>query len=228
MGNSAMTAIAYPAPRPPPSKGSRKPLVAAILIVIIVVVALVGVYFVTNGFSSGSNTPSPSPTETPAPSPTPPPTRVLLQTSMGNITIKLRDDKPITSGNFLNLTQHGVYDGVILHRVIANFMIQGGDPTGTGFGDPSIATIPDEIGSNNRNVRGTIAMAKTAQPNSASSQFFINVVDNGLNPDFDSTYTVFGNVVEGMDVVDAISKVATDRNDRPLQNVTIIKAEALP
>jgi len=71
-------------------------------------------------------------------------------------------------------------------------------------------------------------MAKTAQPNSASSQFFINVVDNGLNPDFDSTYTVFGNVVEGMDVVDAISNVSTDRNNRPLQNVTIIKAETLP
>ncbi len=209
----------------------KKGTIAAILIVIIVVAVLIGVYLMTNGFSPGQNnpTPSPIPTASPSPSPTPPPpTRVRLQTSMGNITIKLREDKPVTSGNFLNLTQMGIYDGVIFHRVIANFMIQGGDPTGTGFGDPSIATIPDEIGSNNRNTRGTIAMAKTAQPNSASSQFFINVVDNGLNAGFDSTYTVFGNVVEGMDVVDAISTVATGTNDRPIAAITIIKAETLP
>ena len=155
--------------------------------------------------------------------------KVLLQTSMGNITVQLRDDKPITSGNFKMLVQEGIYDDTIFHRVIAGFMIQGGDPTGTGQGDPSIGTIPDEIGSNNTNLRGTIAMANTGQPNSASSQFFINVVDNSNRyAEFDSSYTVFGYVINGMDVADAISNVATDTNDKPLTNVTIIKAEILP
>ena len=155
--------------------------------------------------------------------------KVLLQTSMGNITVQLRDDKPITSGNFKMLVQEGIYDDTIFHRVIAGFMIQGGDPTGTGQGDPSIGTIPDEIGSNNTNVRGTIAMANTGQPNSASSQFFINVIDNNNRyAEFDSSYTVFGYVINGMDVADAISNVATDTNNRPLTNVTIIKAEILP
>jgi peptidylprolyl isomerase len=155
--------------------------------------------------------------------------KVLLQTSMGDITILLRDDKPNTSGNFKKLVQGGTYDGTIFHRVIADFMIQGGDPTGTGTGDPSIATIPDEIGANNTNVRGTIAMANTGQPNSASSQFFINVVDNNNRyAEFDSSYTVFGYVINGMDVADAISNVATDTNDKPLTDVTIIKAEILP
>jgi peptidylprolyl isomerase len=155
--------------------------------------------------------------------------KVLLQTSMGNITVQLRDDKPITSGNFKMLVQEGIYDDTIFHRVIAGFMIQGGDPTGTGQGDPSIGTIPDEIGSNNTNVRGTIAMANTGQPNSASSQFFINVIDNNNRyAEFDSSYTVFGYVINGMDVADAISNVATDTNDRPLTNVTIVKAEILP
>jgi peptidylprolyl isomerase len=155
--------------------------------------------------------------------------KVLLQTSMGNITVQLRDDKPITSGNFKMLVQEGIYDDTIFHRVIAGFMIQGGDPTGTGQGDPSIGTIPDEIGSNNTNVRGTIAMANTGQPNSASSQFFINVIDNNNRyAEFDSSYTVFGYVINGMDVADAISNVATDTNDKPLTDVTIIKAEILP
>jgi peptidylprolyl isomerase len=165
--------------------------------------------------------------------------KVLLQTSMGNITIQLRDDKPITSSNFKALVQEGKYDETIFHRVIEGFMIQGGDPTGTGQGDPSIGTIPDEIGSNNSNVRGTIAMANTGQPNSASSQFFINVVDNGdktidaAGTKFDSAYTVFGTVIQGMDVVDAISKVAVGPNQfnetsKPLTDVTLIKAEILP
>ena len=155
------------------------------------------------------------------------PTKVLLQTSMGNITIQLRDDMPITAANFKNLVQEGTYDGTIFHRVIDDFMIQGGDPTGTGFGDPSIPTIEDEFSSNstnNRNSRGTIAMANTGQPNSGSSQFFISVV---YNSHLDNKHPVFGDVIEGMDVVDAISKVARDASDKPLQNVTIIKAEIL-
>jgi peptidylprolyl isomerase len=140
---------------------------------------------------------------------------------MGDIVIELRDDMPITTGNFKKLVQQGVYNGTIFHRVIADFMIQGGDPTGTGYGDPSIPNIQDEFTSNNFNNRGTIAMAN-AGPNTGSSQFFINVVNNNY---LDSKHPVFGTVIEGMDVVDAISKVATDQNAKPLQEIRIIKAE---
>jgi len=153
--------------------------------------------------------------------------KVLLQTSMGNITIQLRTDMPITTGNFKNLVQQGVYDGTIFHRVINNttpHMIQGGDPTGTGMGDPSIPAIPDEFTSSNHNNRGTIAMAN-AGANTGSSQFFINTENNNY---LDSAHPVFGEVTDGMDVVDAISNVPRDQNDKPLTNVTIIKAEILP
>ena len=147
--------------------------------------------------------------------------RVLLRTNMGDIVIELYDDMPITAGNFKELVQQGVYDGTIFHRVIDGFMIQGGDPTGTGHGDPSIPTIPDEFTDHNRNNRGTIAMAN-AGPNTGSSQFFINLVDNNY---LDSKHPVFGKVIEGMDVVDSIGKVETDKDDRPLQEVRIIKAQ---
>ena len=155
--------------------------------------------------------------------------KVLLVTSMGNITIQLRDDMPITTENFKNLVQQGVYDDTIFHRVIADFMIQGGDPaTGTWSGG-SIPNIQDEFSENsdnNKNERGTIAMANTGAPNSGSSQFFINVVNNS-NKDFDEDYLVFGRVIEGMGVVDQIAKVDVDvaSNYRPLENVTLIKAE---
>jgi len=152
--------------------------------------------------------------------------KVLLTTSMGDILIELRDDMPITTGNFKKLVQQGVYNGTIFHRVIDGFMIQGGDPTGTGYGDPSIPNIQDEFTTNNKNEKGTIAMANTGAPNSGSSQFFINVVNNS-NKDFDENYPVFGRVIEGMDVVDQIAKVEVDvaSNYRPLENVTLIKAE---
>ena len=168
------------------------------------------------------------------PSPVTPPVvqgKVLLQTSMGNITIELRDDKPTTSENFKNLVQQGLYNGTIFHRVVEGFVIQGGQI------NESIPTINDEIGSNNRNVRGTIAMAKTSEPNSATSQFFINLVDNGnkvidqAGTKFDQSYTVFGTVIDGMDVVDAISHVQVDDptsvSPKPLTDVTIIRAEIL-
>ena len=145
--------------------------------------------------------------------------KVLLQTSMGDITIQLRDDKTITTGNFKNLIEQGVYDGTIFHRVIADFMIQGGRNT-----DVTVATIPDEIGNDNHNYRGTIAMAKTSQPNSATSQFYINVKDNN---DLDAGYTIFGTVTSGMDVADKIAKVDTDSNDQPLTDIILIKAEII-
>jgi peptidylprolyl isomerase len=138
---------------------------------------------------------------------------------MGNISIALAPDMPVTAGNFESLVKKGYYDGVIFHRVISGFMLQGGDPTGTGRGGPGYE-IKDEFTKNNRNNRGTISMAN-AGPDTGGSQFFINLVDNNF---LDAKHPVFGNVVEGMDVVDKIGKVATGPGDRPLQNVTIILA----
>ena len=148
---------------------------------------------------------------------------VLLETNKGNIKIEMASDMPITAGNFVSLVEKGTYDGVIFHRIIEGFMIQGGDPTGTGYGDPSIPNIQDEFTSNNRNDRGTISMAN-AGPNTGSSQFFINLVNN--NP-LDDKHPVFGKVIEGMDVVDAIAKVETDGADRPLEEIKIIKASVV-
>ncbi len=155
------------------------------------------------------------------PEPEPELNKVLLRTTMGDITIQLYDDMPITTSNFRNLVKQGIYDGTIFHRVIDDFMIQGGDPTGTGYGDPSIPTIPDEFTDHNRNDRGTVAMAN-AGPNTGSSQFFINLVDNNY---LDDQHPVFGEVIAGMSVVDAIGKVQTDENNRPVEPVTIISAE---
>ncbi len=146
-------------------------------------------------------------------------TSVRLETTMGNITIELRPDMPVTAGNFAKLVQQGFYDNTIFHRVIDGFMIQGGDPTGTGRGGPGY-TIRDEFTASNRNVRGTIAMAN-AGPNTGGSQFFINLVDNShLN----SAHPVFGKVAEGMDVVGKIGKMKTDSNNKPVTPVKIIKA----
>jgi peptidylprolyl isomerase len=152
------------------------------------------------------------------------PTKVILQTTMGDITIELRRDMPITAGNFKSLVEKGIYNGTIFHRVIPGFMIQGGDPTGTGYGDPSIPEIPDEFTSSNRNKRASISMAN-AGPNTGSSQFFINLVDNNF---LDTKHPAFGLVVSGMEVVDKIAVVPRTPNDKPLKNVTIIKASILP
>ena len=153
-----------------------------------------------------------------------PETRVLLHTSIGDITIALRNDMPITTGNFTKLVQQGTYNGTIFHRVIPSFMIQGGDPTGTGYGDPSIPDIKDEFTKSNRNDRGTIAMAN-AGPNTGSSQFFINQVNNNF---LDGKHPAFGKVITGLDVVDKIAKVPTGSNDKPKTNVTIINASIVP
>ena len=149
--------------------------------------------------------------------------KVVLETTMGNITIALDPAMPVTAGNFETLVNKGFYNGTIFHRVISGFMIQGGDPTGTGMGGPGY-TIQDEA-TNETNSVGAVAMANTGMPNSGGSQFFINLVNNSaLQPGFDSHYPVFGNVVGGMDVVDAIGNTQTDANNRPLQNITIIRA----
>ena len=148
-------------------------------------------------------------------------TRVKLETNYGNITINLYSDMPVTSGNFKKLVENGFYDKVIFHRVIDGFMIQGGDPKGTGMGGPGY-TIKDEFthAGGNKNLRGTISMANSG-PNTGGSQFFINLVDNSF---LDSKHPAFGKVIEGMDVMDKIAKVETDDEDRPLEDVVIKKA----
>jgi len=144
---------------------------------------------------------------------------VRLETNMGNITIALDPAMPVTAGNFETLVKKGYYNGVIFHRVIDGFMLQGGDPTGTGRGGPGYV-IKDEFTNANRNNRGTISMANSG-PNTGGSQFFINLVNNNF---LDTKHPVFGNVVEGMDIVDKIGKTKTGDGDRPVQNVTIIRA----
>ena len=146
--------------------------------------------------------------------------KALLETNMGNIEIELFEkEMPVTTGNFRKLVEKGFYNGVIFHRIIKNFMIQGGDPTGTGMGGPGYS-IKDEFSKSNRNDRGTISMAN-AGPNTGGSQFFINLVNNNY---LDRKHPVFGKVVKGMDVVDKIGSTKTDAGDKPLNKVVINKA----
>ncbi len=148
--------------------------------------------------------------------------KIKLETTMGDIVIELYSKAmPITAGNFEKLVSEGFYDGVIFHRVIDGFMLQGGDPTGTGMGGPGY-NIKDEFTktSLDKNNRGTLSMAN-AGPNTGGSQFFINLVNNNF---LDGKHPVFGKVVEGMDVIDAIGKVDTNAQDKPLEEVKIISA----
>jgi peptidyl-prolyl cis-trans isomerase B (cyclophilin B) len=130
------------------------------------------------------------------------------------------NDAPKTVDNFVRLARTGFYDGVTFHRVIPDFMIQGGDPTGTGSGGPGY-TFDDEI--NDRKVeRGAVAMAN-AGPNTNGSQFFIVTTESA--PWLDAKHTVFGKVTSGMDVVDAISAVSRDARDKPHEPVIIERAD---
>jgi peptidyl-prolyl cis-trans isomerase B (cyclophilin B) len=144
-------------------------------------------------------------------------TKATMQTNQGTIEVELFDeDAPKTVENFKKLAQDGFYDGVIFHRVIPDFMIQGGDPTGTGSGGPGYQ-FEDEF--NDHPVeRGALAMAN-AGPNTNGSQFFI--VTAGACPWLDGKHTVFGQVTSGMDVADAISNVDTGPNDKPSDEVRI-------
>jgi len=150
--------------------------------------------------------------------------RVRLSTNMGDIVIALDPAMPITAGNFESLVKKGFYNNLTFHRVIDGFMLQGGDPTGTGMSGPGY-TIKDEFSPSNRNNRGTISMAN-AGPNTGGSQFFINLVNNNY---LDTKHPVFGKVVEGMDIVDKIGKVPTSggQENRPLQTVVILKADMI-
>ena len=144
-------------------------------------------------------------------------TNATMQTNHGSIRIELFDeDAPKTVDNFTKLARDGFYDGVIFHRVIPDFMIQGGDPTGTGSGGPGYQ-FEDEFNENTVE-RGALAMAN-AGPNTNGSQFFIVTAD--ACPWLDGKHTVFGRVISGMDVVDSIEKVETGANDRPVDDVRI-------
>ena len=144
-----------------------------------------------------------------------------LHTNHGAIAIELfDDDAPKTVDNFLKLSRDGFYDGVIVHRVIPDFMIQGGDPTGTGTGGPGYQ-FEDEF-NQHKVVRGALAMAN-AGPNTNGSQFFI--VTTEAASWLDGKHTVFGRVTDGMDVVDTISDLETDARDRPRDDVVIERVD---
>jgi cyclophilin family peptidyl-prolyl cis-trans isomerase len=249
------------------AKNKKMMIIVGVLAAVVVVLAAVLV-FGTGLFAVPSPSPSPNPSATPTstsgpspiPSETPTPsatpltsptgeysangTKVLLtvhwtnstgQSNTGNIEIQMRDDKPITTTNFVKLVKQGFYDGTVFHRVISNFMIQGGQNQ-----SKTVASIADEIGNDNRNTVGTITMAKTSQPNSATSEFFINVADNSQitykdGTTFDGTYTVFGQVISGMNVVNSIRQVQVqanpnmgNENSAPVYPATIVSAVILP
>jgi peptidyl-prolyl cis-trans isomerase B (cyclophilin B) len=146
---------------------------------------------------------------------------VSLHTNHGTIDVELfAEDAPTTVGNFLKLASQGFYDGVIFHRVIPDFMIQGGDPTGTGTGGPGYQ-FEDEI-NDHRVVRGALAMAN-AGPNTNGSQFFIVTTQSA--PWLDGKHTVFGRVTRGMEIVDAISTLDRDARDRPREDAVIKRVE---
>lgn len=151
--------------------------------------------------------------------------RVRIQMNNGDIMLVVLSNSqtPVTVENFKNHVQKGTYDGLIFHRVIENFMIQGGDPTGTGYGDNSIATIKGEFASNGvqndlKHTRGVISMARSNNPNSASTQFFIVHQDSSH---LDGDYAAFGKVFAGFDTLDKIATVDTDGNDKPLKEQKI-------
>lgn len=165
--------------------------------------------------------------------------KVLLKTSMGDITVELYPDKaPKSVENFLAYAKSGFYDGTIFHRVIATFMIQGGGFTNNDLQRPkqTRASIVNESKNGLSNLQGTLAMARTQDPNSATAQFFINTVDNprlDYTDDASPGYCVFGKVVSGLDVVDKIKAVPTGaqgpfRSDVPTTPVVIEKATLLP
>jgi len=157
---------------------------------------------------------------------------VLLQTTFGDIQLKLYNETPLHRDNFVKLVKEGYYDGLLFHRVINNFMIQGGDPDSKdapagkmlGNGGPKY-TIPAEILPQITHKKGSLAAARDNNPQKASSgsQFYI-VQNNNGTPHLDGGYTVFGETIEGLDVVDKIAAVKTDGNNRPLEDVKIIKA----
>ncbi len=183
------------------------------------------------GCSSG-NAGAPAPADKPAApksekekpaAPATPPAKnrvARFETTKGTFKIELFEDKaPITTKNFIDLATKGFYDGVIFHRVIDGFMIQGGDPTGTGRGGPGYK-IPDEFHPDLKHDSAGILSMANAGPNTGGSQFFITL---GPTPHLNNRHAVFGKVIEGLDVVKAIGKAATGSGDRPLEDIVMKK-----
>jgi peptidylprolyl isomerase len=151
-------------------------------------------------------------------------TEVTFYTTLGDFVVEMEDSlAPITSGNFISLVEDKFYDGIIFHRVISSFIIQGGDPTGTGTGGSGV-TIPDEFHPDLDNIVRTISMANSG-PNTGTSQFFINMVNNTYldydRPPLTSAHPVFGTVIEGWPIVTDISNVPTNSFDRPIDDVVM-------
>lgn len=159
--------------------------------------------------------------------------KVLIETNKGNITVELDAEKaPKTVENFLSYVKDGFYKDTIFHRVIAGFMVQGGGMTADLNEKAKQASIKNEANNGLKNMRGTIAMARTPDPDSASSQFFINVVDNDFLNFTSKTpagwgYAVFGKVTEGMEVVDAIAAVKTGAQDVPVDAIVMKQVSIL-
>nr|QNO47877.1 hypothetical protein DJFEGNLO_00031 [Methanosarcinales archaeon ANME-2c ERB4] len=148
----------------------------------------------------------------------------VIETSMGTITAELYGQRvPDTTANFIDLVESGLYDGLIFHRVIDDFVIQGGCPNGDGIGG-SGKTIELEIHPDLTHVDGAIAMARSQDPDSASSQFYIC---DGAQHRLDGQYAVFGRVIDGIDVVRVIAEIATDSRDKPIEDVVIIKISTI-
>lgn len=182
--------------------------------IILTIIILIAVIFMINFFTSSSDD---------GESPIISEHLITLKTNQGDIVFKTYDsDAPKTVANFIKLANDGFYEGVIFHRVIDGFMIQGGDPTGTGMGGPGY-TFDDELNPETASYqagyqKGIVAMAN-AGPNTNGSQFFVMVSDVPL----ENAYTIFGRVVEGQEVADKIAKLTTDINDRPLEPPVIEK-----
>ena len=146
--------------------------------------------------------------------------KIRFVTNLGEFVAEMFEDKaPITTGNFISLAEKKFYDGIIFHRVIEGFMIQGGDPTGTGMGGPGYS-IKGEFAQNGfennlKHTEGVLSMARSMMPDSAGSQFFIMHKDA---PHLDGSYAAFGKVIEGMDAVNKIAECKTDWNDRPRED----------
>jgi cyclophilin family peptidyl-prolyl cis-trans isomerase len=164
------------------------------------------------------------------------PARVKFETTAGAFVVELNPARaPLSSANFLQYVRDGHYDGTIFHRVVGNFVVQGGGYTLDGTEKPTRPTIPNESGNGLSNRRGTVALARHDDPHSAAAQFYVNIVDNlSLDPGPNRWgYAVIGRVVEGMDVIDKIASVATGNkapfgDDVPMDPVVITKATVVP
>ncbi|VBB06626.1 cyclophilin peptidyl-prolyl cis-trans isomerase signature [Lucifera butyrica] len=192
----------------------------------VAVVLVLNVLLFSGCSGSGKGTqPIPAPNKSAAPAGSVKNPVAVFETTKGTFKVELFEDKaPITSKNFISLVNKKFYDGTIFHRVIDGFMIQGGDPTGTGTGGPGY-TIPDEFSPDLKHDSPGILSMANAGPNTGGSQFFITLEPT---PWLDHHHSVFGKVIEGMDVVKAIGKVKTDESDRPVEDVVVKKITIQP